>query len=316
MDNILIVYHKVDFDGIFGGLTVKKWCIDSKRCAQPTMLGYNYGDEIPNVLSMGYNIIILVDISFPKEIMKALKEWKNGVVVWIDHHVTAINDSISEGYTDLEGSREIGTAACELAWKYFFPDNPVPEIIKRLSTYDVWDYSRYDWNQEVLPLQSALKLTYGIGEYYIAPHFEDLINITPEDLEKLLETGRMLNKYDAMKFRSAVKRFGFPITVANGYNGKIGGYKGIAIIGTSFTSLVFDSVKNDYDVYCVCNRKISKDGTPIYSLSLYSEPNRINLNLGEYLRAQFGKEAGGHASAAGAVVSEEAFMKLIKQGII
>ena len=78
---------------------------------------------------------------------------------------------------------------------------------------------------------------------------------------------------------------------------------------------MFQSVFPDYDVYCVFNRKNGRkengEVEEVYSLSLYSEPNRIDLNLGEYLKSKYGDAAGGHASAAGAQIPFEDFMKLL-----
>ena len=186
-------------------------------------------------------------------------------------------------------------------------------IIQRLSAYDVWDRGRFNWENEVLPLQAALKVTYGIGEKYIWPHFENLIRLEETGLNILLDTGRIINKYDAMRFKSEVGRFAFPIVVA-------GKYKGIAMLGTAFTSLVFQSVFSEYEVYCVFNRKNGRKENgeieEVYSLSLYSEPDRIDLNLGEYLKSKFGDAAGGHASAAGAQISFDDFMKLLIEKVI
>ena len=307
VEKTLVIYHRVDYDGIFSGCTVKKFLIDSGVDKNPTMLGWNYGDQIPDILNQGYTLIFMVDISFPPAFMKDLKAWTGGKVVWIDHHITAIDGSEAEGYSDMEGLRRIGTAACELCWEYLY-DQRAPMIIQRLSAYHVWDRTRFNWEDEVLPLQAALKVTYGIGEKYIWPNFNNLVQMGEKGINILLGTGKLLNKYDAMRFKSEVGRFAFPIVVG-------GHYKGIAILGTSFTSLVFQSVFPDYDVYCVFNRKNGRKDNgeveEVYSLSLYSEPNRIDLNLGEYLKSKYGDAAGGHASAAGAQIPFEDFMKLL-----
>jgi oligoribonuclease NrnB/cAMP/cGMP phosphodiesterase (DHH superfamily) len=251
---------------------------------------------------MGYGNIILVDVSFPPKIMKDLAKLR---FIWIDHHVTAIESSRKFGYDWLPGKRqEIGKAACELAWEFFFPDRPTPDIIQRISAYDVWDKDRFDWKTEVLPLQSALRVTYGVSEYYLWPEFNDLLCLGQRGLQDLLDKGMLLGKYDAIKFKSDVERFSFPITVA-------GKYRGVALIGTNFTSIVFDSVIQEYDVYCVANRRESKEKGVYFTLSLYAEPNRIDLNLGEYLRSKFGDNAGGHKCAAGAQIELDDFMKLI-----
>lgn len=312
---ILIIYHRVDFDGIFSGDIVKLSALDTFN-HEPDLIGYNYGDDIPNIsILKSYDKVILVDISFPPEYMKQLLEIEMNTpntIIWIDHHVTAIDNSIKHGYDNLPGLRRNGTAACELTWEYFYQDRPTPAIIQRLGAYDVWDKSRFDWENETLPLQSALRVTYGNGEYYIWPVFEELISKTNDDLEHLYQLGRELNKADAIRFKSDVERFGFPITVA-------GKYKGIGIMGTSFTSIVFASVLEEYDIYLVINRRrktVDNETQYFFQLSMYSEPGRIDFNLGQYLQSRFGDAAGGHATAAGAQVSREVFDELLDEGTI
>ena len=317
-ERILVIYHRVDFDGIFSGDTVKKFGLD-RLGYEPDMFGYNYGDDIPNLdLIRSYDRVVLVDISFPPDYMKVLWNIEQsipGTITWIDHHITAIENSISGEYDNLPGLREVGTAACELTWKYFYPDIPVPNVIQHLGAYDVWDRTRFDWKNETLPLQSAIRVKYGNGEHYIWPIFNELITLEDNKLEELYEVGRLLNKADAIRFKSDVERFGFPIKVAEKYNG-------IAILGTSFTSIVFDSVADKYDIYCVINRRRKKIKDTedqyqfFYQLSLYSEPGRTDLCLGKYLVGKFGDNAGGHDSAAGATISEEAFYELLNNGTI
>lgn len=306
-ERTVVIYHRVDFDGIFSGCIVKKWALDQNG-VEPDMIGYNYGDTIQPIEAFyGYDHIVMVDVSFPPAVMKQFRDKsKMGKfkVTWIDHHITAVNSSTEYNYSDLFGLRKIGIAACELTWQYFYGDN-IPLIIQYLGAYDVWDKNRFDWENEILPLQSALREEYGVGEFFIWPVFVELIEKSSEILPKLINIGKLLNRYDTIRFKSIVKRFAFPITVAGKYNG-------IALMGTDFTSLVFQSVLDQYDIYCIFNRKQDDSGNEVYVLSLYAEPGRIpDMNLGVYLREQFGDAAGGHATAAGAQIPREAFDKLL-----
>lgn len=70
-------------------------------------------------------------------------------VVWVDHHDSAIDDSIEFNYHDLPGIRqrtgdmplEMKKGACELLWNYYFPGSPLPECIRLISRYDIWDHT-------------------------------------------------------------------------------------------------------------------------------------------------------------------------------
>lgn len=304
----LIIYHRVDFDGIFSCCIAKKYFV--LNGGESDIFGYNYGDPIPEYLLSTYDEIIMVDLSFPPSTMLEYQKELGDRFIWIDHHDTAIKSSEVYGYSGCTGIRTIGTAACVLTWKFFFGNEEVPYIIDLLGSYDVWNKTKYSWDQEALPLQSALRTEYGgVSMRRIWPAFDSLISIKRDDAGGLMEKGRYLCKYNRERYKSAVSKFGFPITVASKY-------RGIAILGTDFTSIVFGSVEETYDIYCVANRRENSEGATIYTLSLYSEPGRVDLNLGQYLRDRFGESAGGHQCAAGAEISFQDFFRLITEQVI
>lgn len=45
----------------------------------------------------------------------------------------------------IAGKREIGKSACELCWEFFAPGAPLPEAVRLLGRYDVWDAESPDW---------------------------------------------------------------------------------------------------------------------------------------------------------------------------
>jgi oligoribonuclease NrnB/cAMP/cGMP phosphodiesterase (DHH superfamily) len=74
---------------------------------------------------------------------------------WIDHHISAIkdievNDFIGGNY---KGLRDTNYAACELTWKYFFPNDAMPEIVRMLGRYDCFGSRGTDEEQKVLEFQ-------------------------------------------------------------------------------------------------------------------------------------------------------------------
>ena len=74
-DRILIIYHRVDYDGL-GSAAITKEALKKYTNNPIDLFGFNYNDPIPdfdNYLSV-YDIIFMVDISFPKDIMIRLKE--------------------------------------------------------------------------------------------------------------------------------------------------------------------------------------------------------------------------------------------------
>ena len=108
-------------------------------------------------------------------------------VVWIDHHITAINDSEKYGYNKMEGIRQIGTAAVELTWNYFFSNVTKPDIIQYLGAYDVWQKTRFSWDSIIVPVQLGLKIKYGLNYQTVWDDFGHLLT-NPLDLEELIKT--------------------------------------------------------------------------------------------------------------------------------
>lgn len=298
----LVVYHRVDYDGLFSGMITRKFLEDAGY--NITYLAYNYGEPLPPDIN-SYGEIYLVDISFTPDLMKKYAKR----MTWIDHHATAINSSIENNYSWIVGNRVVGVAACELCWYYFFPNIQIPKIIQYLGAYDVWNKDKFDWENEVLPLQNALRASVGMSMDGVYPIFSD--SIDNFNLDLLFEMGRLIKNYEDYGFKSAVKNYAFPVLVA-------GKYKGVAMLTHNFGSRIFSSVINDYDIYITVNRKNNQTTgqAPTYNLSMYSEPGRVpDFNIGEYLKS-FNLGGGGHACAGGSVITEQQFLNLLGQGII
>lgn len=299
----LVIYHKVDYDGIFSSCIARDYF--EKQGFKVSPLGYNYGDSFPESgdleeLLKPYDFVALVDISLPPEIMKQLKELSKYIEVhWVDHHITAIQDSIDHGYSDLPGKREVGKAACELCWEYFFGENTIPIAISYAGRYDVWDKGAYDWDNVILPFQFSLRTEYGVSHKVLwdSKVYEDLIYTSGSDLlDKLIEEGKCILKYLNKTWKSAVTNCSFPVSIDGGK------CQGIAIVSTELSSNVFKSVADQYDIHIVvCVRK------DYYSISMYSE--KEVMNLGEYMKENY--NGGGHVKAAGGRLTREQFIDFI-----
>ena len=136
------IYHSRDLDGWMSGAIVKM--------AYPVtdLIGWDYGKEIPDLKE--YDLITMVDISFPKEIMKSISQ----KLIWIDHHISAIKDiADSEPLPFYKGLRNEKKAACELTWEYFFEGVKIPEIVRLLGRYDCFGHKGTEEELKVLEFQ-------------------------------------------------------------------------------------------------------------------------------------------------------------------
>lgn len=297
----LVIFHRVDFDGTSSMCIAVKSLYDEGYQVDKT--GYNYGDEIPEMYvdknGRPYDLICMVDISFPPEIMLQVWEHYGDNFIFIDHHVSSIESSIQNNYTGIKGIREIGPAACELTWRFFYPGQDIPEFIRLLGVYDTWrkdEVGEDDWQDVILPLQSGLKFKYGLNPDTWLYEFPNLC-FWEDRLTEVIELGTILKQNQDKINKGVVKSFSFPVTVA-------GKYRGVCVIGTAFSSTVFNSVLNDYDIYIVCNRR----DKGVYSISMYKEPDRIP----EFSCAGYRGIIFGHKSAGGGTLNFEQFKTLIE----
>lgn len=154
MQNV-IIYHKADLDG-FCSAAIARLHFNAKR-EDVVMVGHDY--HLPSPMSMikEDDAVVMVDISLKSDQMLLLALYG---AVWIDHHKTAIADAEKDGYMQhMKGSRKVGDSASLLAWKYFFPNKRVPDVVYWVDRYDVWKKGA-DW-KEVLEVQYGMRATLG-----------------------------------------------------------------------------------------------------------------------------------------------------------
>ena len=294
---ILIIYHRADYDGIFSAIIAKKY-YESKGVRVET-LGWNYGDELIDIHAKipVYQGIVMVDVCLPPEQMIELAE--SGKLTWIDHHETAIKDALENGYDKVSGVRTIGTAACELVWKYFYPARETPTLIAYAGTYDVWDKNRYNWDEDIVPLQYGLKNEYGLSLKKIEADWDELLT----DCEWVMDKGSVIYEWIRHISEAWVNNCGFEVEVGEQK------LKGIAIVTPMTGSLVFESVLAKYDLFLVVQ---VRDNASRITVSMYTEPDKDlgGFSCGAYLKEKYG--GGGHATAGGCnMIDEETFRRLI-----
>jgi oligoribonuclease NrnB/cAMP/cGMP phosphodiesterase (DHH superfamily) len=174
---ICIIYHNRDLDGWMSAAIVKHWFesdmpkVESWHEAPAEgvknqvlkiirgesyvldFLGWDYGDNVPDLSE--YDKVIMCDISFSKDIMRTLHHdfnystQTNNFIV-IDHHKSFIEQVEKDSFY---GLLDTNYAACELTWKYFFPNETMPEIVRLLGRYDCFGHKGTNEEQKVLEFQ-------------------------------------------------------------------------------------------------------------------------------------------------------------------
>ena len=326
------IYHSIDLDGWMSAAIVKHWFIENNidytivnindqsggmygKTDKATnnridFIGYNYGQPIPDLSE--YDKVIMCDISFPKEEMSNIRGKKGNNFIWIDHHISAINDAkeiFKEYYETFNGTRDTTYAACELTWQYFFPNEQMPEIVRLLGRYDCFGHKGTDEEQKVLEFQYGARQC--IGNYeeaykYLQFSLQGIINydfVSENTIEdRILEQGKTIYQYLCTEAKQAYKNgFEIKLNVINkipdikelGFKNASNqrNYKFICINKERFNPINFgiDYHKDGYDG-AAC---FHFDGTH-WCFSLYNDNGLVDCSQ---IAKQFG--GGGHKGAAG-----------------
>lgn len=271
---MLCIYHIADHDGK-GSAAIVKYA--HKECE---LLGYNYDQEIPYEEIDKHDKIVICDISFPMEYMFKLHAEKD--VTWIDHHASAIAqyDAYLEqaGGLGIKGLREIGTAAIELTWKYFFPDKAVPEGVHLLALNDLFDLR----DKRVRPFEFAFQAQ-GVNRPYDRV-WKDLFE-GRMDIDLMVEKGNAILSYIKHRDYRLVRNMAFEGT----YNGLRCIAANMPQAGTDF----FESLDNIKDYDFMVSFSLNKRNR--WNLSFRSTTDAVDVSK---IAAAFG--GGGHKRASGA----------------
>ena len=277
-------YHYKDIDGYFSGAVLKYKYPDIE------LRGWDYKDEVPSFESMdGFDEIILIDITFPFDILQELGT-KTKLTV-IDHHVSfkkqvdnhlqighdVVTDNLK--YITFEYIYDDKLSACELGFKYYF--GYIPPIVELVGKYDTWRANGTDeWDTVVLPMKYYL---YGkvnkpddVKNYWFDKYSGDIV-------DSMLEIGESIMEYERKMDESKTNSYAFE---REAY-----GLRALCI-NTNFMSsetmiTKFDNSKHDVMIGFAYNGNN-------WGVSLRSVGDKVDVS--QIARERFG---GGHSQSAG-----------------
>ncbi len=316
----ICVYHSRDLDGWMSAAIVKKWFIEITKAKNKLfsvckyeyrndvirnnnaecldMLGWDYGNIIPDLSN--YNKIIMVDISFSaKEMINLYKMYKDNFI-WIDHHISAINDikMISDkGNVPIVGLRDVVFAACEICWMYLYPNDKLPEIIRLLGMYDSFRHKGTEEEQKVLEFQYGARqliINYNDAYKYLV---EVSSNNTNWGTLEIANNGHYIYNYLKVEAKQVYKNsFNFTFYPKMQNDGSL--IKPINFLMVNkerFNPINFDiNYHNDgYDGFACFWYNNNK-----WNFTLYNDNGNIDCSK---LAKQYG--GGGHKGAAGFIIN-------------
>ena len=149
------IFHHDDLDGIASSYILKNYYFNVK------CVTCSYEGDLINPLDMVKkgDTVIIADYSFQPEIMKKLYLLLGDNLVWLDHHISAINNSKTYKYNQIRGIRDTKYCGTELSWIWCKPNSNLPDLVKLIGEFDT--FRNYGSDK----FHKALCLFYGIKSY-------------------------------------------------------------------------------------------------------------------------------------------------------
>jgi oligoribonuclease NrnB/cAMP/cGMP phosphodiesterase (DHH superfamily) len=207
----IVIYHD-DLDGRCSAYIFRKFFNNNYIRFIP----YTYGDKLDLMCSENKgDYLYILDVSLKEEELEKCKkiytnEHEVVKIVWIDHHKSGIE--LWQKNQHIHGFREDGVAACELTWKWFFPNKEMPTFIKMIADRDVWNFSFYGDN------------TIWFFEYFDTIHnkpksaiwdflYDDFKNKCNTTLNNFIERGKLLRYSKLRNLGLLIEKLSYETTI-------------------------------------------------------------------------------------------------------
>lgn len=206
MTKRLCYFHNKDMDGYFSGAVVKHKYPDVE------LRGWDYKDPVPDFSEMeGFDEVILIDITFPLNILVELGKIKKLTV--IDHHISFKKqvdalDSYFENENKLMTFEYIfdqNLSACELGFQHYF--GYIPPIVELVGKYDTWRANgTLEWETSVLPVKYFLYGWVNRPENVMVQWFE---KDTDSIIKYMIGTGKAIMNYERTMDEARTRSYAF-----------------------------------------------------------------------------------------------------------
>jgi len=205
-------------------------------------------------------------------------------ITWIDHHKSAAAFDYGAAMAGIRDFTESGKSGALLAWKYFFPEEMIPEAVMLVSDYDTWThtYAPRDTQFKEGLTAAGAEPTSKIWGTLLDPD-------DPDTIVRLCDVGRHI-----VRFREV---FTASMNESYGYDVEFHGMHCRAFNMYGMGSGAFGDMIDTYDA-CIAYIRTNKT----YSVSMYTSQPGIDVSK---ICVEHG--GGGHTQAAGFTCSELPF---------
>lgn len=309
----VIVFHHNDIDGILAAFIVKlKYdnnLSNSSWDRNVHCIFCNYGDKYDinffkeaveeHYVEEQENIVYMVDYAIqPNNLMLNFWNWltdKGCKFVWIDHHITAIENL---KHLNIPGFQTSAKSGCMNTWYEIMKTNDgiqtPPMILRFINDFDTWNKkSEYSWDKQLYPLAYFLD---SLGND-LNDNTSELVTTLKSCFEdnnytnKCINIGKYIFKYVKNQYTSNSNKI---------YEFNWNDYKCLLVNSSFRGSTQFESIENwrDYDLLIAWNYNGKK-----YIYGMYSANPKINV--GEICKTFL--HGGGHKGAGGGESTEFLF---------
>lgn len=330
----LIVYHQEDNDGIISGAMYYDYLTRVKGVsAENIVLAPSTYSNIVSNLKLddkkdafayikSFNEVMFTDISLNRiDLFKQLIELSNDKnadfrLKWIDHHkpvIESMNNVFPNLKTEVVGIRNTSHSAIYLMYKFLYPSRFMPLIYQILSAWDSWTYDENIDKEKADYVNKAITARLELN-FDKAVKFVQETERDPYDRENKIpkiyyKEGEAISKYLTVSDSELIKNFGDFGWSLEKVKGELESAVAIFNQGSS-NSIMFSSCKDRVQHGIVFKKKPDWG----WSVSLYNTNDECDFDCGEYLKQKY--NGGGHSGAAGCIITDEQFNKIIENGKI
>ena len=278
----LVIYHGRNCpDGFASALAA--WIFYEGRAE---FLGLDHGDikSVDDLPALEGRAIYILDFSFSPDMMRSI-EARAARLVLLDHHKSAA-DKLS-GFECRCGAVyfDMQKSGARLAWEFFLPEQPVPDLIRFVEDRDIWVW-QYPESGGFL---AALDM-----EPFEFERWKEISLFDAMQLSRYIERGRAMDEKFS-KLAAGIAEGAQPITF-NGLTGLMVNAPGV------FHSLVGDIVSKQSGTFALM---WSADKSGVIKAGLRSQRSFDCIPLAESMGG------GGHAQACGFKMGLERLPELL-----
>ena len=277
----LVLYHGRNCpDGFGAALAAWLYYGDSAE-----YLGLDHGDitTVDDLPPMAGRTVYILDFSFPVDILQAIDE-RASKLVMLDHHKSAAEKLTGFACRCGVVHFDMDKSGARLAWEFFHPHEPIPELLKYVEDRDIWKWEF----AESAGFLSALDM-----EEQDFARWRDIASFTPGQLTMFMARGAAMDeKY--RKLAADIAEGAQPL-VFNGIEGLMVNAPGM------FHSLVGDILSAKTGTFAL----MWSAGAKGVKAGLRSQRNFDCIALAESMGG------GGHAQACGFKMGVERLPELL-----